>query len=81
MIEKLQINNQEVWIQIDPHPVERDNMNIIPTEYFTASYYKSDPQNENSIGILMKEFTGAVKLFESPVAALEYAGKALENAT
>ena len=79
MIEKQFINDKEVWIRIDPHPVQRANPNIIPTEYFTASYFLHDPSQEGSIGILMKNEEGEVSLFESPVAALTYAGKKLEN--
>lgn len=79
MIEKQSINNKDVWIKVDPHPVERPNSNIIPTEYFTASYYFQDPSFDSSIGILMKDDDGAVKLFESPVAALNYAGKKLDG--
>lgn len=79
MIESHQINDKNVWIKIDPHPVERDNPNIIPTEYFTAIYYLQDPDDENSVGILIKDDEGSVKLFESPVAALGYARKKLEG--
>ncbi len=79
MIEKHNINDKDLWIKIDPHPVERANSNIIPTEYFTAIYYLQDPADENSIGILFKDEEGAVKLFESPVAALGYASKMLEK--
>jgi hypothetical protein len=79
MIENHLINDKNVWIKVDPHPVERDNPNIIPTEYFTAIYYLQDPEQENSIGIVMKDEEGAVSLFESPVAALGYARKKLET--
>lgn len=34
MIEKQFINNKDVWIKVDPHPIERENTNIIPTEYY-----------------------------------------------
>ena len=79
MTEKQSINNRDVWIQVNPHPVERANPNIIPTEYFTVSYFLHDPSSEDSIGILMKNDEGEVGLFESPVAALSYAGKKLES--
>jgi hypothetical protein len=79
MIEKQHINNKDVWIKIAPHPIERSNPNIIPNEYFTASYYLQDPASEDSIGILMKEESGEVSFFESPVAALNYASKKLEG--
>jgi hypothetical protein len=79
MIEKQSINNKDVWIKVDPHPVERSNPNIFPTEYFTASYYLNEPTSDNSIAILMKDEEGQVKLFESPVAALSFASKKLES--
>lgn len=79
MIEKQNINNKDVWIRIDPHPIERSNPNIIPNEYFTATYYLHDPASEDSIGILMKDENEEVGFFESPVAALGYATKKLEE--
>jgi len=79
MIEQQIINDKEVWLKIDPHPIERANPNIIPNEYFTASYFLSDPDGDNAIGILMKDDEGAVKMFESPVAALSYASKKMEE--
>lgn len=30
MIERHIINETDVWVKIDPHPVERDNPKIIP---------------------------------------------------
>jgi hypothetical protein len=79
MTEKQYINDKDVWIKVDPHPVERPNPNTFPTEYFTASFYLQDPDENDSVGILIKDEEGKVKLFESPVAALNYAGKALEK--
>ena len=79
MIEKQYINNKDVWIKIDPHPIDRSNPHIIPNEYFTASYYFHDPLAENSIAILMKDENGEVNFFVSPVAALSYASKKLEG--
>jgi hypothetical protein len=79
MTEKQLINDKDVWIKVDPHPVERENSNTIPTEYFTATYYFHDPSSDNSIGILMKDENNEVKFFESPVAALSYATKKLET--
>jgi hypothetical protein len=81
MIEKHTINETDVWVKIDPHPVERDNPNIIPNEYFTASYFKQDPVDAMAIGLLMKDDEGQVAMFESPVAALAYAVKSLEKYT
>jgi hypothetical protein len=79
MIEKQFINNKDVWIKVDPHPIERENAHVIPTEYFTATYYFQDPAANDGIGILMKDDNGEVKFFESPVAALGYASKKLET--
>jgi hypothetical protein len=78
MIEKQSINGKDVWIKIDPHPVERKNHNIIPTEYFTAACYTDEPSGGNSGNIIRNE-AGEAKLFESPVAALSYARKSLEQ--
>jgi hypothetical protein len=78
MIEKQVINGKQVWIKVDAHPVERNNPNIIPTEYFTAACYTDEPTTASS-GSIIRDEQGAAKLFESPVAALTYAGKWLEN--
>jgi len=77
MTEKQSINNKDIWIKVDPHPVERANDKEIPTEYFTATYFFNDPSADGSIGILMKDDEGEVKFFESPVEALGYASKKL----
>ncbi|MCY7423088.1 MAG: hypothetical protein LH478_15255 [Chitinophagaceae bacterium] len=79
MIEKHIINDTDIWVRINPHPVERDNAHIIPNEYFTAIYYRQDPVDASAIGVLMKNEEGQVALFESPVAALAYAVKTLQN--
>lgn len=79
MIERQLINGKEVWLKVDPHPVQRSNPNIIPTEYFTASYYMEEPAAENTRGELIRDEQGAPKLFESPVAALTYARKRIEG--
>ncbi len=79
MIEKQSINGKEVWLKVDPHPVHRANPNIIPTEYFTASYYLQEPTTESANGEVIKDEDGEAKLFESPVAALAYARKRLEK--
>ncbi len=79
MIEQQSINGKEVWIKVDAHPVERENPNIIPTEYFTVSYYLNEPVNGNNDGDKMKDEDGEIKLYESPVAALTAARKYLEN--
>ena len=78
MVEQQTINGREVWIKVDPYHVHRENHNIIPTEYFTASYFLNEPIEESAKGELIKE-DGEMKLFESPVAALSYTRKNLED--
>ena len=80
MIEKQLINGKEVWVEVMPHPVQRDNPRTIPTEYFTAKYYLQEPaSSSNDRGELILDKDGNPKLFESPVAALEFAnGKMTE---
>jgi len=75
MIEKQIINGRDVWLKVDPHPVQRANPNIIPTEYFTATYYLQEPQSGNPVGEVVRGDDGEVRLFESPVAALSDAWK------
>jgi hypothetical protein len=78
MIEKQSINGKAVWIKVDPHPVERKNPNIIPTEYFTATCYLDEP-SAGKEGESIKDENGEPRLFESPVAALAYSRKFLEG--
>ena len=80
MIEKQSINGREVWLKVNPYPVERPNPNIIPTEYFTASYYFQEPTADSENGEIIKDENGAARLFESPVAALSFARKSVERA-
>ena len=79
MIEELTIREKQVWIKVQPYHVERDNPNIIPTEYFTASYFLQQPAPDAANGQMIKDDNGESKLFESPVAALGYAEKMLEK--
>lgn len=79
MIEKQSIRGRDVWIKVDPHPIERDNPNIIPKEYFTASYYLREPVADSDTGETVNGEDGKVQLFESPVAALTVASKKLES--
>ena len=79
MIERQTINGKEVWLKVDPYHVERENPNIIPTEYFTATYYFDDPASDGSNGQPLKDEDGEVKLFESPVAALSFATSRLRK--
>ena len=79
MVEKQHIKNKDVWIKVDPWHVHRDNPNTIPTEYFTVSYFFSEPVAGATGGEIIKDENGEPKLFESPVAALNVAGKELKN--
>jgi len=78
MIEKQSINGKEFWVEVEPYHVERDNPRTIPTEYFTARYYLQDPTSSaGAAGEVIAEKDGQPKLFESPVAALQYANEKL----
>jgi hypothetical protein len=79
MIEKQSINGKDVWLRVDPHPVQRENPDIIPKEYFTAAYYLKEPVSDAATGESIKDEDGVPKLFESPVAALTFARKRLEG--
>lgn len=79
MIEKQSINGKNVWVRVDPYHVERSNPNIIPTEYFTATYFLDEPDAENKVGETINDEEGQQKLFESPVAALNFIRKRLES--
>ena len=78
MIEQQIINGKDVWIKIEPCHVERNSPHIIPTEYFTASYFLENPTPAQN-GEVIKNDEGETKLFESPVAALSYIEKKLEK--
>jgi hypothetical protein len=79
MIERQHINKKDVWLKVDPLHVHRENPNIIPTEYFTVSYYLQQPSAENTDGRIIKDENDEPKLFESPVAAISYAAKKLQE--
>lgn len=79
MIEQHNISGKDVWLKVDVHPVERENPNIIPTEYFTATYFLEEPLTGDEEGELVKDEEGEMKLFESPVAALTYVRKKVEK--
>lgn len=74
MVEKQTIDGKEVWLKVDAIPIDRPNQNIIPREYFTASYFFEEPSDSSS-GEIIKDEDGEPKMFESPVAALTYAWK------
>lgn len=80
MIEMHTINGRNVWLKVDPHPMLRENSNIIPTEYFTATYYLEEPLTGDESGEPIKDEDGEVRLFESPVAALTAVRKRVEKA-
>ena len=79
MIEQHTINEKNVWIKVDPWHVDRSNPNIIPTEYFVASYYLQHPGTDATDGKIIKDENEETKLFESPVAALSFTRKKLER--
>lgn len=75
MTEKLTINGKNVWVVIEPLTVPRDNPEETPTEYFIVLYHLLEPGTET--GIMFREADNRPVLFESPVAALEYANEKL----
>lgn len=75
MIEKQSINGKDVWLEVEQQPANRNNPNVIPTEYFTARYYLEEPPGGSAI--ILTDDEGEPKLFESPVAALTFASKKL----
>jgi len=79
MTEKQSINGKNVWVRVDPYHVERSNPNIIPTEYFTATYFLGEPGQEQKGGETILDENGKLRLFESPVAALSFIRKRLES--
>lgn len=79
MIEKQSFNGKDVWIKVDPYRVERANRNIIPTEYFTAGFYFNEPLSDVNVAEIVRDEKGEIKLFESPVEALNFARKQLEK--
>jgi hypothetical protein len=79
MIEKQSINGKDVWVRVESYHLERPNLNIIPTEYFTAMYYLNDPDAEGNEGESINDKEGKIRLFESPVAALSFTRKKLES--
>lgn len=77
MIEKQSINGREVWVEIQQQPANRSNPNTIPTEYFTARYYYHEPAEGE--GQWLTDEDGEARLFESPVAALSYVTRKVEQ--
>jgi hypothetical protein len=77
MIEKQIINGRDVWVEVQQQPANRHNLNTIPTEYFTARYFFEEPGKAD--GKWLTDEDGEPKLFESPVAALNYASKKISE--
>jgi hypothetical protein len=74
MTEKITINDQDVWIVIEPHATHMTD--VQPKEYFTASYHTVDPATEPAGNMFLDEDHRPV-VFSSPVEALEYANEKL----
>lgn len=77
MIEQHEIGGKLVWIKVDPQAVERENAHVIPTEYFIATYYLSEPTAQLHTGETIRDERGNIQLFESPVAAVAAATKCI----
>ena len=75
MTEKLNIHGKDVWVVVEPFVPQRSNPNTIPTEYFKVCYDLQEPGTAE--GKWFTESNQEPKLFESPVAALEYANEKL----
>lgn len=75
MTEKLTIKGKDVWVVVEPLTVQRENENETPTEYFIVFYHLLEPGTET--GVMFREEDNRPLLFESPVAALEYAQEKL----
>ena len=71
MTEKISIHDKDVWITVEPLAVHRQNVHVIPTEYFIAWYSFQEPQ-EQAPGEMFRN-GDRPKVFLSPVEALEYA--------
>jgi hypothetical protein len=78
MIEKQTINGRDFWIRVDQHPANRENPNVIPTEYFSATYFRENPES-NADGETLLDEDGEKRFFESPVAALTAIRRKLER--
>ena len=74
MTEKLSINGKDVWVVIEPLTVP-ESADTVLTEYFIVFYNLEEPGSMP--GEMFREADNRPKLFESPVAALEYANEKL----
>lgn len=75
MTEKLLINSKDVWVVIEPLTAPKAADDDTPAEYFIVFYHLLEPGTET--GIMFREEDKRPILFESPVAALEYANEKL----
>ena len=75
MTEKLSIKGKDVWVMVEPYIPEGRNPNVIPTEYFKV-YYNLQEASNDKVEVLTDR-GDEPKLFESPVAALQYANEKL----
>ena len=75
MTEKLSIKGKDVWVRVEPYIPEGRNPNVIPTEYFKVFYNLEEAGNNP--GKVLTDQDKEPKLFESPVAALQYANEKL----
>lgn len=80
MIEKIKIEDRDVWIIVEALDAQHGNPNVIPAEYFIAYYSLHEPPIEASShepgkkpGKLFQETDQSPKRFLSPVEAIEYA--------
>jgi hypothetical protein len=76
MKEKQCINGKDVWLSVMPFYPVRENPNVIPAEYFTIAYSLKEHGYDSET---IKDENGEPKLFESPVAAINYANKKLQE--
>ena len=63
MIEKQSINGRRCWVRVNPYHMERSNPNIIPTEYFTASYYLDEFNLDHKEGEVINDEDGKIETF------------------
>jgi hypothetical protein len=75
MTEKLSINGKDVWVVVEPLTAPKDVSDQTPNEYFIVFYNLEEPGS--TPGEMMRDADNRPKLFESPVAALEYANEKL----
>lgn len=75
MTEKYTVKGKDIWVVVEPLSVPKETQDEAPNEYFIVFYNVKEPGNMP--GELFREADNRPKLFESPVAALEYAQEKL----